>query len=69
MITAIVEGNRRKYVLSWPLGVGSKYSKQPKTANQDGHSRFCNAMFGYDARNISPKVIEVLIPVIPNGHC
>jgi hypothetical protein len=27
MITAIVEGNRSKYVLSWPLEVGSEYSK------------------------------------------
>ena len=26
-------------------------------------------MFGYDAGNISPQVIEVLIPVISNGHC
>jgi hypothetical protein len=51
----------------WRSAVNTR--KQPKTANQDGHSRFCNAMFGYDARNISPKVIEVLIPDIPNGHC
>jgi hypothetical protein len=27
MITAIVEGNRSKYVQSWLLEVGSEYSK------------------------------------------
>ncbi|KAL4887874.1 hypothetical protein BDV59DRAFT_196915 [Aspergillus ambiguus] len=33
---------------------------QAKTGDQDGHSSFCNAMFGYEARNISLKDIKWL---------